>query len=151
MRSTNMISFILNLDFLYIASYKFSTPWSYIERDIPYSMLRYITNGKARFKVDDKAFNIEKDDIIYFPEGSSIECYALGGTLEFLSIRFFNSSEKMGTGFSNQHLPISLRIKAVDDNMREVFFEILSAFNSQEKGKNYIVLGQLYSFDRFAA
>lgn len=77
-------------NFLYVDEYHFSRRWVYKEDRLPYSMLRYICRGTARFEVNGEAFEVKQDDIFYIPQGSSLYCAATSD-LVFISIRFLTS------------------------------------------------------------
>lgn len=50
----------VRINFLYIDKYSFGKAWYMPETKIPYSMLRYITVGKAIFIIDGKEVVVEK-------------------------------------------------------------------------------------------
>lgn len=76
--------------FLYVDKYRFPQEWMSDTLQIPYSMLRYICSGSARFVVDGEPYLVEKDDVFYIPQGSHLYCTAQE-EIVFISVRFIGS------------------------------------------------------------
>lgn len=77
----------VRINFLYVDKYSFGGEWYMPESKIPYSMLRYITAGKAIFIIDGKEITVEKNQVVYIPRGCELSCHALGSTFSFMSIK----------------------------------------------------------------
>ena len=60
--------------FLYVDKYRFPREWINDAHQIPYSMVRYICSGKAKFVVDGKAYIVEQEDVFYIPQGAHLHC-----------------------------------------------------------------------------
>ena len=67
----------VRINFLYVDKYSFGRAWYMPESKIPYSMLRYITAGKAIFIIDGKELVVEKNQVVYLPRGCVLSCHAL--------------------------------------------------------------------------
>ena len=76
--------------FLYVDKYRFPQEWVNDAHQIPYSMVRYICSGKAKFVVDGRAFTVEQDDVFYIPQGSHLHCSGIEEVV-FISVRFIGS------------------------------------------------------------
>ena len=81
----------VRLHYLHADGYCFPATWVYPENSAPYSMLRFIQNGSARFVVDQKEYTAEKGSIVYIPEGSRFSCEALAPNFTFVSVHFTSS------------------------------------------------------------
>lgn len=64
----------VRINFLYVDKYSFGRAWYMPESKIPYSMLRYITAGKAIFIIDGKELVVEKNQVVYLPRGCVLSC-----------------------------------------------------------------------------
>lgn len=76
--------------FLYVNQYSFSDRWVYQENRVPYSLVRYILAGSARFEVNGEGYDVETGDVFYIPQGSSLFC-AAHERVAFISVRFISS------------------------------------------------------------
>lgn len=56
---------IVKYNLLYVDKYIFGKSWFYSENKVPYSMLRYITNGRGLFKIDGQEIPLKAGDIVY--------------------------------------------------------------------------------------
>jgi len=82
--------------FLYADKYMFPPEWVNDAPHVPYSMLRYIVSGKAKFTVDEKSYVVQKGDVFYIPQGCHLYCTGIEG-LVFISIRFIGSIQLENT------------------------------------------------------
>lgn len=82
--------------FLYVDKYRFPKEWFNDAHQIPYSMVRYICSGSAKFIVDGKSYIVKQDDVFYIPQGVHLRCAALE-EIVFISIRFIGSIQLQDT------------------------------------------------------
>lgn len=76
--------------FLYVDKYRFPREWINDAHQIPYSMVRYICSGTAKFVVDGRAYTVEQDDVFYIPQGAHLHCSGIEEVV-FISVRFIGS------------------------------------------------------------
>lgn len=121
--------------------YSFGKAWYMPETKIPYSMLRYITVGKAIFIIDGKEVVVEKNQIIYLPRGCVLSCHALGNTFSFTSIRFNMSVSYEGGDFLRDYYQMP---EVLDDKgEKEYFDKIYQAIHSEGAERIFLVRGYL--------
>ena len=76
--------------FLYIDKYRFPEKWVNDAHHIPYSILRYVCSGSARFVVDNVSYIVRQGDVFYVPQGSHLYCTGVEEVV-FISVRFIGS------------------------------------------------------------
>ncbi len=76
--------------FLYVNRYSFSDNWVYHESRVPYSLVRYICSGSARFEVDGDGYDVKEGSVFYIPQGCTLNCAAYE-RIVFISVRFIGS------------------------------------------------------------
>lgn len=131
----------VRINFLYIDKYSFGKAWYMPETKISYSMLRYITVGKAIFIIDGKEVVVEKNQIIYLPRGCVLSCHALGNTFSFTSIRFNMSVSYEGGDFLRDYYQMP---EVLDDKgEKEYFDKIYQAIHSEGAERIFLVRGYL--------
>ena len=131
----------VRINFLYIDKYSFGKALYMPETKIPYSMLRYITAGKAIFIIDGKEVVVEKNQIIYLPRGCVLSCHALGNTFSFTSIRFNMSVSYEGGDFLRDYYQMP---EVLDDKgEKEYFDKIYQAIHSEGAERIFLVRGYL--------
>lgn len=131
----------VRINFLYIDKYSFGKAWYMPETKIAYSMLRYITVGKAIFIIDGKEVVVEKNQIIYLPRGCVLSCHALGNTFSFTSIRFNMSVSYEGGDFLRDYYQMP---EVLDDKgEKEYFDKIYQAIHSEGAERIFLVRGYL--------
>lgn len=81
----------LRPDYLFVDKYNFTSNWVFPQNRVPYSMLRYIISGSAKFTIDNDDVVVEAGQIIYIPDGSMLCCEALDDGVSFISIRFIST------------------------------------------------------------
>ena len=114
---------IVKYNLLYVDKYIFGKSWFYSENKVPYSMLRYITNGRGLFKIDGQEIPLKAGDIVYISEGSLIECSSESEDFTFISIRFKSSVFFEGADFLTTYYGMD-RVIESDDELQEYFFNI---------------------------
>ena len=63
----NSLMKAFHLAFLYVDMYTFNRDWKFREEKVPYSMIRFIVEGNAKFIIDDNVYDVSKNDIVYIP------------------------------------------------------------------------------------
>lgn len=114
---------IVKYNLLYVDKYIFGKSWFYSENKVPYSMLRYITNGRGLFKIDGQEIPLKAGDIVYISEGSLIECSSKSEDFTFISIRFKSSVFFEGADFLTTYYGMD-RVIESDDELQEYFLNI---------------------------
>lgn len=132
----------IRFNFLYVDKYSFGRTWAYPESTIPYSMLRYILDGKAEFNVDGKTYIVEKNQISYLPEGCNLSCKALDDNFSFISIRFTTSVFYEGANFLTEYFGIPEIIDG-DEIIKNYFYEIYKWILTDSNSKIFYVRGYL--------
>ena len=131
----------VRINFLYVDKYSFGRAWYMPESKIPYSMLRYITAGKAIFIIDGKELVVEKNQVVYLPRGCVLSCHALGDTFSFTSIRFNMSVSYAGGDFLREYYQMPEVLE--DKGEKEYFDRISGAIHSDGAERMFLVRGYL--------
>lgn len=131
----------VRINFLYIDKYSFGRSWYMPETKISYSMLRYITAGKAIFILDGKEVVVEKNQVIYLPRGCVLSCHALGDTFSFTSIRFNMSVSYDGGDFLKDYYQMPEVLE--NEGEKEYFDKIYQAIHSEGAERMFLVRGYL--------
>lgn len=131
----------VRINFLYVDKYSFGGEWYMPESKIPYSMLRYITAGKAIFIIDGKEITVEKNQVVYIPRGCELSCYALGSTFSFMSIRFNTSVYYDGGDFLKDYYEMPDVLE--DRGEKEYFEKIYDAIHLEGAERMFLVRGYL--------
>lgn len=133
----------IRLNFLYADKYIFPSMWIYPQNRVPYSMLRLIQNGKAMFNIDGDEIIVQKNQIIYIPQGCEMNCQALEGDITFISIRFTAAIPLYDTELWPERLGIQKITECDEPEIHELFERIVSAGSSSAAGKSFRVRGYL--------
>ncbi|MGN7357235.1 AraC family transcriptional regulator [Paenibacillus sp. SAF-054] len=141
--SVNQLLQALRLNYLFAERYSFSRKWTYSESAIPYSMIRFIEQGCAKFTVDDTEYVAEENDIVYIPQGSSLACEALSDDLIFISIRFTAAFPLSDNEVWSGIMGFDTKFKCGDPYIRHYFHSIVHERDSAGKGKNFMLRGYL--------
>ena len=131
----------VRINFLYVDKYSFGGEWYMPESKIPYSMLRYITAGKAIFIIDGKEITVEKNQVVYIPRGCELSCHALGSTFSFMSIRFNTSVYYDGGDFLKDYYEMPDVLE--DRGEKEYFEKIYDAIHLEGAERMFLVRGYL--------
>lgn len=132
----------IRFNFLYVDKYSFGRTWTYPESTIPYSMFRYILDGKAEFKIDGETYVVEKNQISYLPERCNLSCKALEDNFSFISIRFTTSVFYEGANFLTEYFGIP-KIVDGDEIIKNYFHEIYKWILTDSNAKMFYVRGYL--------
>lgn len=141
--SENDILHALRLNYLYAEKYSFPKEWTYYESILPYSMIRYIQNGNAKFIIDDTTYQLGKDDIVYIPQGSTLFCEALTDDFGFMSIRFTATFPLIDSEVWSEILGFDTKVKCTDPQIKYYFQSIIREKDSTGRGKHYTLRGYL--------
>ena len=57
----NSLMKAFHLAFLYVDIYTFNKDWKFREEKVPYSMIRFIVEGNAKFIIDDNVYDVSKN------------------------------------------------------------------------------------------
>lgn len=133
----------MRLSFLYVDNYSFSGTWIYPRNHVPYCMLRYIVKGSAVFHINNELLTVHADDIVYIPEGCELECHALSGGVQFISVRFATSIQLDGADFLHEYFHINRVTKCAAPVVSEYFVEMYKSALSQNLGKSFRIRGNL--------
>ena len=132
----------VRINFLYIDKYSFGKAWYMPETKIPYSMLRYITVGKAILLLMEKEVVVEKNQIIYLPRGCVLSCHALGNTFHlqaYYLICLFHMKAEISKIRDYYQMPEVLD----DKGEKEYFDKIYQAIHSEGAERIFLVRGYL--------
>ncbi|RAV18719.1 AraC family transcriptional regulator [Paenibacillus contaminans] len=146
----------IRLNFLYAEKYVFPKTWSYYETAIPYSMIRFIQKGKATFVIDETAYQLEENDIVYIPQGSKLVCEAQTDDFTFISIRFTAAVPLRDREVWSEILGFDTKVSCDDPQVNDYFQCIVKEKNAASKGKYFWLRGYLelivgYMIDRSGA
>jgi AraC-like DNA-binding protein len=141
--SDNHILQALRLNYLFAEKYNFPMGWNYFESDIPYSMIRFIQKGCAKFIIDETTYHLEEDDIIYIPQGSTLYCEALTDDFSFMSIRFTAAFPLIDSEVWSEILGFDSKIRCDDPQIKSYFNLIISEKDSARRGKHFMLRGYL--------
>ncbi|MBW7475746.1 AraC family transcriptional regulator [Paenibacillus oenotherae] len=133
----------LRLNFLYADKYIFPSMWIYPRNRVPYSMLRLIQNGKARITIDGEEIVVQKNQILYVPQGCEMHCQALEDDFTFISIRFTAAIPLYDTELWPERLGIQKITECDEPEIHEYFERIVSAKTSSTAGKSFRMRGYL--------
>lgn len=133
----------LRLNYVFAEKYKFPKEWSYHETNIPYSMIRFIQQGTARFIIDETTYYLEEDDIVYIPQGSTLQCEALSDDFSFMSIRFTAAFPMIHSEVWSELLRFDTKIRCTDPQVKDYFTCVIEEKNSSKRGKHFILRGYL--------
>ncbi len=141
--SNTMLNQAIRIDYLFADRYDFTINWVFPENVVPYSMFRYIVDGKARFLIDNDQFIVNKGQIVYIPEGSTLFCEALEKEFSFISIRFSSpiSTDKLDEYPGHYNIPAV--VDCNDEDITQYFFKILQVRDSGSVGKWHKIKGYL--------
>lgn len=131
----------VRINFLYVDKYSFGGEWYMPESRIPYSMLRYITAGKAIFIIDGKEITVKKNQVVYIPRGCELSCHALGSSFSFMSIRFNTSVYYDGGDFLKDYYEMPDVLE--DRGEKEYFENIYDAIHLDGAERMFLVRGYL--------
>ncbi len=113
----------IKFNLLYVDKYIFGKSWFYKENRVPYSMLRYIVEGRGVFEISGKTFDIKEGQIAYIPEGCLLECKSESNTFSFISVRFKASVFFEGADFLTEYYGVPKVING-DKDLERYFVEI---------------------------
>ncbi|MEG0270418.1 MAG: helix-turn-helix domain-containing protein [Clostridia bacterium] len=122
------------LTFLYVDQYTFSEKWSYPESITPYCMYRYIVSGSALFMINGQSYRVQKDDVFYIPNGSTLECHAIE-SIQFISVRFVAPMELQGSNILHELFGIPMLNPIMDTQMKGYFEELYRSAIGTSKAK----------------
>ncbi len=108
--------------FLYVDKYRFPKEWVNQVSQIPYSMIRYICSGSAKFTVNGQTYTVTAGDVFYIPQGCQIYCAALEGIV-FISIRFIGSIQFQDDDMLKRLWNIGPQYSFADQPQMELWFE----------------------------
>lgn len=133
----------LRINCLYADRYTFSSLWVYPENSVPYSMLRFIQNGSARFVIDQREFVASKNQIVYIPEGSRVFCESLEENFTFTSVRFTVTFPLYGEEVCAKRLNICEVTDCTEPEIHRYFDKLLSESTSRAPGQAFRLQGYL--------
>ncbi|MHA0855613.1 cupin domain-containing protein [Paenibacillus sp. CMAA1364] len=142
MESNNLLQ-AFRLNFLYAEKYSFPNQWTYYESVIPYSMIRFIEKGKARFIIDDTSYELVENDIVYIPQGSQLHCEAFSDDFTFISIRFTATIALGDIEVWSEIMGFDTLVKCHDDLIKYYFGSIIQEKDSSLKGRYFTLRGYL--------
>ena len=141
--SGNLLYQSLRLNFLYADKYIFPSTWVYPHNRVPYSMLRLIQNGKAVFSINGEEIEVQKNQIIYIPQGCEMHCRATEPDFTFISIRFTAAIPLYDMEVWSERLGIQKITECEDVEVHNFFEQMVHARISHTAGKNFRQRGYL--------
>lgn len=139
----NDIQQALRLNYLYAEKYSFPKGWNFHESMIPYSMIRFIEKGKAIFMIDENTYQLDKNDMVYIPQGSALSCQALTDDFSFMSIRFTATFPLIDSEVWSEILGFDTKLTCTDPQINYYFHSIIREKDSTSRGKHYTLRGYL--------
>ncbi|MBO9600763.1 MAG: helix-turn-helix transcriptional regulator [Cohnella sp.] len=133
----------LRLNYLYSERYSFPINWKYYESTIPYGMIRLICKGQATFVIDDMVYRLEKDDIVYIPQGCKLMCEAHSDDFTFISIRFTAAFPSSDIDMWSKLVGYDMKIACKDPQILYYFNCIIREKDSSKQGKFLLLRGYL--------
>lgn len=115
----------LRLYYHYIDEYIFDKNWYFCEYVIPCSMLRYIVDGKAVFRINDKKLIVEKGDLVYIPVDCSLKCEPITNTFRFISIRFSLDFPIVNKQYYSKLFIRDFLVKSISEKKANYFYELM--------------------------
>jgi len=128
--------------FLFVNKYIFPSKWYYPSSRTPYCMFRYIISGMAMMKINDEEYRVNKDDILYIPQGSRLECHAIE-PIEFISVRFIGSIQPSNTDILKSLFNIPHLNHYDHPDIKRWFEELYTSAISRKTYKMLLVMGYL--------
>ena len=139
----NSLMKAFHLAFLYVDIYTFNRDWKFREEKVPYSMIRFIVEGNAKFIIDDNVYDVSKNDIIYIPESCNLQCMSVSNHFSFISIRFTASYSIHGLKIWSEIMDFDTQIKCEDKFIIDCFYSMIKEKNSNRSGTSFILRGYL--------
>jgi AraC-like DNA-binding protein len=133
----------LRLNYLFAEKYSFPVNWTFYESTIPYGMIRLICKGYATFVIDDTVYRVEKDDIIYIPQGCKLMCEAHSDDFTFISIRFTAAFPSSDIDMWSKLVGYDMKIQCQDPEIIYYFNCIIREKDSSRRGKFLLLRGYL--------
>ncbi|OUS68928.1 hypothetical protein B1748_32545 [Paenibacillus sp. MY03] len=133
----------LRLNYLFSEQYSFPINWTYFESTIPYAMIRLIRKGNATFVIDDTVYQLQKDDIIYIPQGCKLQCEAHTDDFTFISIRFTAAFPSSDIDMWSKLVGYDMKTQCQDPQIIYYFNCIIRERDSSKLGKFLLLRGYL--------
>lgn len=143
MENMQSLFYSLRFNFLYVDVYTFTRMWVYPTTVLPYGLLRYILAGEADFWLDGRHIRVEANQVVYIPEGTTLNCKALTDDFKFMSIRFVTTVRLQNNDFLSDYFHVE---NLADDSGRSVrgYFEaVYQAATSHSRGRMFRIRGNL--------
>lgn len=115
----------LRLNYHYIDEYIFDKSWYFCEYVIPCSMLRYIVDGEAVFRINEKKITVIKGDLVYIPVDCSLKCESLSNSFRFISIRFSLDFPIVNKKYYTKLFVSDSLIKSISEKTANYFYELM--------------------------
>jgi len=139
----NSLMKAFHLAFLYVDTYTFNKDWKFKEEKVPYSMIRFIVEGNAKFIIDDNVYDVGKNDIIYIPESCNLQCMSVSNHFSFISIRFTASYSIHGLKIWSEIMDFDTQIKCEDKFIIDCFYSMIKEKNANRSGTSFVLRGYL--------
>ena len=139
----NSLMKAFHLAFLYVDMYTFNRDWKFREEKVPYSMIRFIVEGNAKFIIDDNVYDVSKNDIVYIPESCNLQCMSTSNHFSFISVRFTASYSIHGLKIWSEIMDFDTQIKCEDKFIIDCFYSMIKEKNSNRSGTSFILRGYL--------
>jgi len=106
-------------------------------------MIRLICKGQATFVIDDVDYRLEKDDIIYIPQGCKLMCEAHSDDFTFISIRFTAAFPSSDVDMWSKLVGYDMKVQCQDPQILYYFNCIIREKDSSKRGKFLLLRGYL--------
>lgn len=133
----------LRFNFLYVDRYSFTSTWAYPSTVVPYSLLRYILCGEAIFAINGHEFRVGKGDVVYIPEGATLDCRTWVDDFEFISIRFVTAVHLRDGDLLAEYFGVRAVTHTTQPIVLEYFNEVYKAAISKNKSRMFRIRGNL--------
>jgi len=140
---TNSLMKAFHLAFLYVDIYTFNRDWKFEEEKVPYSMIRFIVEGEAKFIIDGNIYNVSRNDIVYIPESCNLQCMSTSNHFSFISVRFTASYSIHGLKIWSEIMNFDTQINCEDEFIINCFYSMIKEKNSDKPGMSFVLRGYL--------
>ena len=144
MEENRSLIYSLRFNFIYVDVYSFTRMWIYPTTVLPYGLLRYILAGEGEFVLDGRRHNVKPNQVVYIPQGTTLDCKAFTDDFKFMSIRFVTTIQLKNNDFLSNYFNVLDVTEAEDERVLSYFREIYetASFN-KSIGKMFKIRGYL--------
>lgn len=144
MEENQSLIYSLRFNFIYVDVYAFTRMWIYPTTVLPYGLLRYILVGEGEFILDGRQHRVNRNQVIYIPQGTTLNCKAITDDFKFLSIRFVTTVQLKDHDFLSGYFHVQDVTEAEGEHVFRYFQEIYeTATFGKGRGRMFRIRGNL--------